>query len=62
MKQEPANSILDAGFLSQLGQKVNDNFLNGRLDEDVLEVEMELNNILLSLRPIKEVPPTPQHT
>ncbi|CAM6126948.1 unnamed protein product [Calypogeia fissa] len=54
MKQEPANSILDAGFLSQLGQKVSEKVLNGPLDEDVLEVEMELNNILLSLRPIKE--------
>jgi hypothetical protein len=55
MKQEPANSILEAGFLSQLGQKLSDNVLNGPLDAEVLEVEMELNNILLSLRPIKEV-------
>lgn len=58
MKQEPANSILEAGFLSQLGQKVNEKVLNGPLDAEVLEVEMELNNILLSLRPIKEVLPS----
>lgn len=52
MKQEPANSVLEAGFLSQLGQKVS---LDGPLDAEGLEVEMELNNLLLSLRPIKQV-------
>ncbi|BBN15064.1 exocyst complex component 4 [Marchantia polymorpha subsp. ruderalis] len=51
MKQEPANSVLEAGFLSQLGQKVS---LDGPLDAEGLEVEMELNNLLLSLRPIKQ--------
>ncbi|KAL2621943.1 hypothetical protein R1flu_002148 [Riccia fluitans] len=51
MKQEPANVVLEAGFLSQLGQNIS---LDGPLDAEGLEVEMELNNLLLSLRPIKQ--------
>ncbi|KAL3692079.1 hypothetical protein R1sor_005730 [Riccia sorocarpa] len=51
MKQEPANAVLESGFLSQLGQKVS---LDGPLDAEGIEVEMELNNLLLSLRPIKQ--------
>lgn len=52
MKQEPANTLLDAPYLLQLGQKVT---VDGPYDMEGLEVEMELNNLLLSLRPIKQV-------
>ena len=52
MKQEPANTLLDAPYLLQLGQKVT---VDGPYDVEGLEVEMELNNLLLSLRPIKQV-------
>jgi exocyst complex component 4 len=52
MKQEPANSLLEATYLLQLGQKVT---ADGPLDAEGLEVEMEMNNLLLSLRPIKQV-------
>ncbi|KAG0614993.1 hypothetical protein M758_5G006700 [Ceratodon purpureus] len=52
MKQESANTLLDAPYLLQLGQKVT---LDGPYDMEGLEVEMELNNLLLSLRPIKQV-------
>ncbi|XP_073395601.1 exocyst complex component SEC8 isoform X2 [Physcomitrium patens] len=51
MKQEPANTLLDAAYLLQLGQRVN---VDGPYDMEGLEVEMELNNLLLSLRPIKQ--------
>jgi hypothetical protein len=51
MKQEPANSLLEATYLLQLGQKV---IADGPLDAEGLEVEMEMNNLLLSLRPIKQ--------
>ena len=53
MKQEPANQLLEATYLSELGIKVT---ANDPVDiEGALEVEMELNNLLLSLRPIRKV-------
>ncbi|KAG0618847.1 hypothetical protein M758_4G095100 [Ceratodon purpureus] len=52
MKQEPANQLLEATYLSELGIKVT---ANDPVDiEGALEVEMELNNLLLSLRPIRK--------
>ena len=53
MKQEPANQLLEATYLSQLGIKVQP--VNPVDIEGALEVEMELNNLLLSLRPIRQV-------
>jgi len=52
MKQEPANQLLEATYLSQLGIKVQP--VNPVDIEGALEVEMELNNLLLSLRPIRQ--------
>jgi len=53
MKQEPANQLLEATYLSELGIKV---MADNPVDiEGALEVEMELNNLLLSLRPIRKV-------
>lgn len=53
MKQEPANQLLEATYLSQLGLKV---MADAPVDmEGVLETEMEMNNLLLSLRPIRQV-------
>ncbi|XP_024372095.1 exocyst complex component SEC8 isoform X2 [Physcomitrium patens] len=50
MKQEPANQLLEATYLNQLGFKDGPS-----VDiEGALEVEMELNNLLLSLRPIRK--------
>lgn len=54
MKQEPANQLLEATYLNQLGFKDGPS-----VDiEGALEVEMELNNLLLSLRPIRKVSDT----
>ncbi len=52
MKQEPAHLLLDVSYLSQLEQKV---VVDAPLDTEGLEVEMEMNNLLLSLRPIRQV-------
>jgi exocyst complex component 4 len=52
MKQEPAHLLLDVSHLSQLEQKV---VVDAPLDTEGLEVEMEMNNLLLSLRPIRQV-------
>ena len=53
MKQEPANQLLEATYLNELGIKVT---ADDPVDiEGALEVEMELNNLLLSLRPIRKV-------
>lgn len=52
MKQEAAHSLLEAAFYSEVGQKLSSDI---HLDAESLEVEMELNNLLLSLRPIKQV-------
>jgi exocyst complex component 4 len=51
MKQEPAHLLLDVSYLSQLEQKV---VVDAPLDTEGLEVEMEMNNLLLSLRPIRQ--------
>lgn len=53
MKQEPANQLLEATYLNELGIKLT---ADDPVDiEGALEVEMELNNLLLSLRPIRKV-------
>jgi exocyst complex component 4 len=52
MKQETAHLLLDVSYLSQLEQKV---VVDAPLDTEGLEVEMEMNNLLLSLRPIRQV-------
>jgi hypothetical protein len=51
MKQETAHLLLDVSYLSQLEQKV---VVDAPLDTEGLEVEMEMNNLLLSLRPIRQ--------
>lgn len=53
MKQEPANQLLESSYLNELGIKV---MTDDPVDiEGALEVEMELNNLLLNLRPIRKV-------
>eukprot|EP01018_Ginkgo_biloba_P010843 Gb_36536 [translate_table: standard] len=47
MKHEPANALLE----SSAGQKFS---AHGSTDAESLEVEMEMDNLLLSLRPIKQ--------
>eukprot|EP00249_Psilotum_nudum_P022594 c28576_g1_i2 orf=370-3636(+) len=51
MKQEPASSLLEVSYLAQCEKSVS---VDQPLDADGLEAEMEMNNLLLSLRPVKQ--------
>ncbi|KAJ7568516.1 hypothetical protein O6H91_01G036000 [Diphasiastrum complanatum] len=51
MKQDASSSLIEVSFLSPLGQKAP---LDMPLDAEFFEVEMEMNNFLLNLRPIKQ--------
>ena len=52
MKQEPASALLDALHVEKLGQRVSEEVFP---DLEALELEMEINNLLLSYRPLKQV-------
>lgn len=48
MRQESASTLLDASYLMQLGRRAEESFDAG------MEVETEIDNLLLSYRPVKQ--------
>ena len=52
MRQESASALFNALYVEKLDKKVSEEEF---LDSEAMELEMEISNLLLSYRPLKQV-------